>query len=210
MKAYSLCSMIISMSDIICITNRKLCDGDFFERIDDIARQKPKAIVLREKDMSETGYAALAKKVTGICKKYDVPCILHSFYNVADNLGTNAIHLPLCLLRQMNESKRASYKKIGTSCHSIADAIEAEKCGCTYIIAGHIFATDCKKGVPPRGIDFLSDVCRAVEIPVYAIGGINKDNIVSVRQAGAAGGCIMSGLMICSDVQSLMEDFQNE
>lgn len=198
------------MSDIICVTNRKLCKGNFFERIDDIAKQKPKAIILREKDMSETEYAVLAKRVTEICQNYGVTCILHSFGKVAADLGAAALHLPLPVLRQMEKSKRASFKEIGTSCHSIADAVEAEKLGCTYIIAGHIFDTDCKKGVPPRGLDFLSEVCRAVKIPVYAIGGISKDNIASVKNAGAKGGCVMSGFMTCSDVREFMEDFQNE
>ena len=84
--------------------------------------------------------------------------------------------------------------------------------------AGHIFATDCKKGLPPRGLDFLKNVCDAVEIPVYAIGGINiapsddstasdappaydampdisVPRLADVMECGAAGGCIMSGMM---------------
>ena len=67
--------------------------------------------------------------------------------------------------------------------------------GASYVTGGHIFATDCKKGVPPRGLDFLKAVCSSVNIPVYAIGGINGDNINSVLNAGASGACIMSGLM---------------
>ena len=84
--------------------------------------------------------------------------------------------------------------------------------------AGHIFATDCKKGLPPRGLDFLKNVCDAVLIPVYAIGGINialsddskafdassdydampdisVPRLADVMKCGAAGGCIMSGMM---------------
>lgn len=198
------------MSDIICVTNRKLCKENFFKRIDDIAKQKPKAFILREKDMSETEYASLTKKVAKICQNYGVTCVLHSFSDVAADLGAEALHLPLPVLRQMEENKRACFKEIGTSCHSVADAVEAEKLGCTYIIAGHIFETDCKKGVPPRGLDFLREVCRAVKIPVYAIGGISKDNIASVKNVGAKGGCVMSGFMTCSDVREFMEDFQNE
>ena len=198
------------MSDIICITNRKLCGGDFFKRIESIAREKPKAVIVREKDLSEDEYAALAKKAVEICKEYEVPCILHSFYNVADDLGVKVVHLPLNLLRQMSESKRASYKKIGASCHSAEEAAEAEKLGCDYIIAGHIFKTDCKKDVPPRGLEFLSEVCQRVKIPVYAIGGINKDNIAFIRQAGASGGCIMSGFMTCRNVSAFMQSFQDK
>lgn len=199
--------MITSMSDIICITNRKLCKGNFLERMDEIARHKPKAVILREKDMSEEEYAILAKEVMKICQNYDVTCVLHSFVKNAVNLGAKALHLPLPLLRQMKESERVGFKEIGTSCHSTADAAEAEQLGCTYIIAGHIFETDCKKGVPPRGLSFLSEVCQTVKIPVYAIGGINSENIASVKKAGAKGGCVMSGFMTCPDVGKFVGKF---
>ena len=65
--------------------------------------------------------------------------------------------------------------------------------------AGHIFATDCKAGLPPRGTDFLKEVCSAVQIPVYAIGGIRPEEkqIEKVLSCGAAGACIMSGMMEC-------------
>ena len=66
-------------SDILCITNRKLCKDDFLKRIQIIAAAQPKAIVLREKDLSEEAYTILAEKVMHICEKYSVPCILHSF-----------------------------------------------------------------------------------------------------------------------------------
>jgi thiamine-phosphate pyrophosphorylase len=85
---------------------------------------------------------------------------------------------------------------IGASCHSVEEALEAENLHCSYITAGHIFSTDCKKGVAPRGLNFLSDVCNNVSIPVYAIGGINQSNMKAVQNAGANGVCIMSGFMI--------------
>lgn len=77
--------------------------------------------------------------------------------------------------------------------------------GATYITAGHIFATDCKKGVPPRGLDFLSSVCSFVNIPVYAIGGISPVNAQKAIDAGAEGVCIMSGLMTCKSPELVFE-----
>ena len=83
--------------------------------------------------------------------------------------------------------------------------MEAQSLGCTYITAGHVFETDCKKGLPGRGLDFLRNVCAAVDIPVYGIGGIDADNIVLIRDAGASGACLMSSLMISEDVTGLMK-----
>ncbi len=198
------------MSDILCVTNRALCEGDFLEKIDEIAQASPAGIILREKDLPEAEYKTLAAKVMEICERNGVPCILHSFVNAAIELNCDKIHLPLHILRDMSEGQKEKFAVLGASCHSVSDALEAEQLGCTYITAGHVFATDCKKGVPPRGIDFLQSVCRSVSIPVYAIGGIDGKNIAAVRSAGAAGACIMSGLMRCGNAVDYMRNFEKE
>ena len=95
-------------------------------------------------------------------------------------------------------------KYLGASCHSVEDALLAESLGCNYIVAGHIFDTDCKKGLPGRGIDFLKDVVNAVAIPVFAIGGINKENYHKIKEAGASGACLMSSLMISNNPKELL------
>lgn len=84
-------------------------------------------------------------------------------------------------------------KRVGVSVHSIEEAGKAEGMGADYLITGHIFETDCKPGVLPRGLDFLQSVCKNVAIPVYAIGGISEKNAALTVQSGAAGICMMSG-----------------
>ena len=174
------------------------------QRVEKIAACRPKGIILREKDLTEEEYKKLAEQVLKLCERYEVPCMLHSFADAAMELGAENIHLPLHILRGMDEKKKEKLKEIGASCHSVEEAQEAEKLGCTYITAGHVFATDCKKGLPPRGLAFLQAVCQSVSIPVYAIGGIGSENIASVRKAGAKGACIMSGLMQCEDVEQFL------
>lgn len=192
------------MSDLICITNRKLCSNNFLDQIEMIASAHPKAIVLREKDLSEKEYEQLARQVMQICQKHGTQCILHSFSNVAIALGAVAVHMPLPLLQKMTPQEKSHFQIIGASCHSLEEAKEAQDLGCTYITAGHIFLTDCKKGLPGRGLSFLEEICKAVRIPVYALGGISSQNIESVRKTGAAGACIMSGFMRCKTVEEIM------
>ena len=192
------------MSDLICITNRKLCSNNFSDQIEMIASAHPKAIVLREKDLSEKEYEQLARHVMQICQKHGTQCILHSFSNVATALGATAVHMPLPLLQKMTPQEKSHFQIIGASCHSLEEAKEAQDLGCTYITAGHIFLTDCKKGLPGRGLPFLEEICKTVRIPVYAIGGISSQNIESVRKTGAAGACIMSGFMRCKTVEEIM------
>lgn len=192
------------MSDLICITNRKLCSNNFLDQIEMIASAHPKAIVLREKDLSEKEYEQLARQVMQICQKHGTQCILHSFSNVAIALGAEAVHMPLPLLQKMTPQEKSHFQIIGASCHSLEEAKEAQDLGCTYITAGHIFLTDCKKGLPGRGLPFLEEICKTVRIPVYAIGGISSQNMESVRKTGAAGACIMSGFMRCKTVEEIM------
>ena len=201
--------MIIFMSDIVCVTARKLCRTDFLEQLERIAEAEPEFIILREKDLNEEKYAALAEKAVRICRnKADL--ILHNYWKAAIALGADSVHLPLHIFRTLTESDKSCFRRIGVSCHSAEDAMEAQKLGASYITAGHVFATDCKKGLAPRGLDFLRDVCGSVDIPVYAIGGISPDNIGSVRECGAAGACVMSGFMRCNDPSAFISEFDRK
>lgn len=91
--------------------------------------------------------------------------------------------------------KYSHIKRIGTSIHSVDDAVFAESHGADYITAGHIFTTDCKKGLPGRGIDWLKSICNAVSIPVYAIGGISDANVSMLSDCNISGYCMMSASM---------------
>ncbi|MCX7614984.1 MAG: thiamine phosphate synthase [Clostridiales bacterium] len=184
------------MCKVIVVTNRKLCSIDFLMQLEKIAAAKPYGIILREKDLTETEYEELAAKVLEICKGYEVKCILHTYVHVARNLGCRAIHLPFPVLK--NEAwNLKEFDIVGTSVHTTLEAKEAEKLGVSYLTAGHIFATDCKKGLAPKGIPFLMNLRNEVCKPVYAIGGINPDNAYEAVEAGAKGVCVMSGFMKC-------------
>lgn len=202
--------MIICMSDILCVTNRKLCKEDFRARIESIASAHPAGIILREKDLKEEEYRELAETVLAICEKQGTLCILHSFVRTARELKCAALHLPLDILKSLSVRERAEFAVLGASCHSVGDAVEAEKLGCTYITAGHIFETDCKRGLPGRGTSFLKEVCKSVSVPVYAIGGVCPGNMAELRSCGAAGACVMSGAMGCGDVQKYLSAFEEE
>lgn len=198
------------MCKVICITNRALCREDFLTRIERIAQAKPDGIILREKDLPEDAYTELARKVQAVCTAHDVPLHLHSYPQAALALGAEKLHLPLPVLQEMPETLRKSLPSFGVSCHSLEDAAKAQALGASYLIAGHIFATDCKRGLPGRGTAFLRRVCQSTPLPVYAIGGITPDNVSAIRQAGAAGVCVMSSLMTCDDPAALIQQLRGE
>lgn len=138
--------MITFMSDLLCVTNRALCRGAFLERIEALAACGPRGILLREKDLPEEDYRALAEQVLKICGSYGTGCILHGFPAAALALHADGFHAPLPVLRSMSGAEREGFRTLGASCHSVEEAREAEALGCTYLTAGHIFATDCKMG----------------------------------------------------------------
>ena len=182
----------------ICVTNRTLCRDDFLTRIDHIAKKGvADAILLREKDLTEREYLELAEKVLSICKSHNRRCILHTYYKAAKELGCKEIHLPLPLLQKMREEgAKQWFTTVGTSVHSLKQANLAMHLQADYMTAGHIFETDCKKGLPGRGLSFLSKVVCKSEVPVYGIGGISADNAGQIMETGAAGVCIMSDFML--------------
>ena len=188
---------------LLVVTNRQLCQESFLIRIEKLAKTTINGIILREKDLSEDNYEALAKEVLLICRHYGKQCILHFFPDVALRLGAKKIHLPLW---KAVESKNLDcFKKVGISIHSVAEAKEAQNLGAAYVTAGHIFVTNCKQGLLPRGLPFLKEVCANVSIPVFAIGGIDENNLTDVLGAGAAGVCLMSSMMTCGDPQEYVD-----
>ena len=193
---------------ILCVTDRTLCPTRFLAQVERVAAAHPAGLILREKELSEADYLSLASDVLRICQRYDVPCILHTFVGAAQALGVKYIHLPLPVLRAHSKQDLAGFDAVGVSCHSAAEALEAQALGATYLTAGHIFLTTCKPGLPGRGLAFLREVTQAVSLPVYAIGGITADRVPALRAAGAAGACLRSSLMLAPDPAPMLHPYQ--
>ena len=183
---------------LLCVTNRALCAGDFLEQLQRVAATRPAGILLREKDLDGEAYAQLAREVATLCRQAGVPLVVHTHEAVARELGCRYLHLTLPTLQGLAPDARerlAAEFELSTSCHSVEDAQLAQQLGCARIIAGHVYETDCKPGLEPRGLDFLRSVCAAVNIPVWAIGGVTPEALPELRAAGAAGACMMSAFM---------------
>lgn len=192
---------------LIYVTNRKLCKRDFFEQIEQLAKGKPHGIMLREKDLHLDEYEALTRKVDSICQENNVPLIINQNISVAAKLNSRYVQFSMPNLRKYSRDLQL-FEQIGASVHSVEEAIEAVTLGATYLVAGHIFSTDSKKGTPPRGLTFLKQVCDEVSIPVFAIGGISRNDVNDIKSAGAKGVCIMSEAMTCENPTELAQAFQ--
>ena len=194
------------------ISNRKLCENENLEKqIKKIFSAYEKKIILknfdivaltlREKDLDKNEYLKLIEKIYPICQKYKINLILHQNYdlNLDDKYNIEGIHLSYDIFKSLNENIKAElikkYKRIGVSVHSLDEAKEVENLGASYIVAGHIFETDCKKGLEPRGLKFVEDLSSTLSISIFAIGGIDEKNSQSVIDSGAFSVCMMSSMM---------------
>lgn len=197
--------------NLFAITNSSLCPEHFLEQIKQIAEARPYGILLREKELSQEDYFSLASHCQTICNLYDVPLFIHSNITVAKTLGIPNIHFTFSdfLNYHRSEKNQAHFSTVGTSIHSLEEALLAEKMGANYIIAGHIFETNCKKGLAPRGISFLEEICHSISLPVFAIGGITKTHKSILLHSGASGVCMMSSLMQEKEPKHIIQYYQN-
>ena len=154
-------------------------------------------VQIREQDLSARDLLSLARQAlreTAAVPDAHVRIILNDRVDVALAVGAAGVHLggeslPLReVLRWHRAGNGPANWLIGASCHSLAGACEAESSGATYIFFGPVFDTPSKRPFgPPQGVAKLAEVCRAVRIPVIAIGGVNRTNGDDCLRAGAAG-----------------------
>lgn len=185
---------------LIAVTDSASCPRPLPEQIERLAKLtelRPQAVILRAKALDKAAYRTLALQAQQSCEAAGIPLIFHSDWQLARELGISMLHLPLALLRQISEYERAYFTWLSTSVHSVGEAQEAQALGATVLIAGHIYTTQCKAGLAPRGLSFLQAVCSTVSLPVYAIGGIGFDAAqhAELKANGARGACVMSAYM---------------
>lgn len=184
-----------NLQNVICITDRHLCHRPFQDQMRIVTALNPKAVILREKDVMEDTYRILAERILPVCEENGVPMIVHTFYQVALDMGIDRLQIPLAQLRELPEETRKQFSVLGTTVHSVEDAKEAVSLGATYLTASLASGGSHEYGTQNRLLDFLEEVSSAVDIPVYALGGASREQLDDCLDRGAAGICMMSRLM---------------
>ncbi len=162
---------------------------------------------LREKDNDTRRYINLAKKVHDIARSYDVPLIIDDRLDVAMAIDAEGVHLgqsdmPVITARSIFGAD----KIIGATAKTVPQALEAYNSGADYLGVGAIYPTTTKVKTILTSTLTLADICRAVPIPVYAIGGLNKDNIGVLNGTGIAGICVVSAIMKAPSPRNTAEE----
>lgn len=193
------------------ITNRKLFSAhcSLYLAIEVVLEAGVKAIQLREKDLSVRDMFDMAVWMRELTGEYGARLFINDRVDVALAAGADGIHLTRTSIPAHAVRKIAGDRLlIGVSTHSSEEAVEAEKDGADFVVLGPVYETSSKvKYGRPVGIDALKDAKARVSIPVFAIGGIRPDKVREVREAGADGIALISGILQSKNIRETTEEF---
>ncbi len=159
------------------------------------------AVQLREKDLSARELYALGARLQEALAPYNVPLLINDRLDVALALNAAGVHLAGHSL-SVAQVRRVlgPHKLIGVSTHHVDEACQAAADGADFVVFGPVFATPSKMAHgPPQGLQNLATVTRQVSMPVFAIGGINTDNLTQVLDVGAHGVALIRAVLAAAD-----------
>ena len=160
-------------------------------------------VQLREKHLDDADMLAEAKTISALCRAYHVPFILNDNVPLAKLCGADGVHVGQDDLSAAEARRLLGPDKIiGVSAHNVAEARAAVEAGADYLGCGAMFATATKTNVTALPKETLRDICAAVPIPVVAIGGIHKQNLLSLAHCGEAGVALVSAIFAAKDIEA--------
>jgi len=183
------------------ITDRTRTRGrDLIEEVEAALAGGADAVQLREKDIEAHDLLELALRLKQACGRHKAKLLINDRIDVALAARADGVHLPATSFHPADARQLLGLDTlIGVSTHSCDEVRRAVASGADFVVFGPVFETDSKRQYgAPQGIEKLTEVCATVAAPVVAVGGINADNIGSVRRAGAHGAAII-GAIIAAD-----------
>ena len=189
--------MDLKTCKIYLVTDEKAClEKDFYSCIEEAIKGGVKIVQLREKNISTKDFYEKALKVKEICKNYGVLFIINDRLDITQAVGADGVHLGQSDM-PIEEARKILKDKflIGATARNIEEAKRAELLGADYIGSGAIFGTSTKDNAKKLEMEELKKIVTSVKIPVFAIGGININNVGSLKNIGLQGICSVSGIL---------------
>ena len=192
---------------IYLVTDEKSCNGkDFYKCIEEAIKGGVKIVQLREKTLSTKDFFIKALKVKEICKNYGALFIINDRLDIAQAVEADGVHLgqsdmPIEKAKEILKNKFL----IGVTARNVDEAIKAELEGADYIGSGAIFGTSTKDNAKKLEIEELKKIINSVKIPVFAIGGINTNNVSMLKNIGLQGVCSVSGILSEKDCKKAVD-----
>lgn len=173
-----------------------------FEQVEDALKGGVTCVQLREKTLNEDEFFKEALEIRDLCHKYDVPFFINDNVDIAIKSHADGIHVGQSDMQaQKVRSLVGSDMMIGVSAHSVEEALIAVKNGADCLGVGAMFSTATKEDAEVVSFETLRDICSAVDIPVVAIGGLNKSNIHLLKNTGVDGVALVSAIFGAPDIE---------
>ena len=172
------------------------------EQVEDALKGGVTCLQLREKDMNEDEFFHEALEMKELCAKYQVPFIINDHVEIAMRCKVDGIHVGQSDMKVDTVRELVGkHMIIGVSVQTVEQAVEAYKAGADYLGVGAMFRTTTKMDASEVSYETLKEICSTVSIPVVAIGGINKCNIMKLSGSGVDGVALVSAIFAAKDIK---------
>lgn len=160
-------------------------------------------IQLREKHLDKDEFLKEAMEIKALCAEYKVPFVINDDVDIALKIDADGVHVGQSDMQAGDvRAKLGPDKIIGVSAQTVEQALLAEKNGADYLGVGAVFATSSKDDAIEVGPEVLKAICSAVSIPVVAIGGITKENVIQLKGSGISGIAVISAVFAQPDIKA--------
>lgn len=189
---------------LYAITDRHWLGGETLEQqVDQAISGGATMIQIREKDLDEKAFFDEAETLLSLCRAHHVPFIVNDNVRLALQIGADGVHVGQSDMDARDVRARIGDDKIlGVSVQTVEQARAAEKSGADYLGVGAVFPTNSKENADVLSKETLTEICRAVSIPVVAIGGITAENAVLLAGSGIAGISVISAIFGARDIRA--------
>ena len=166
-----------------------------FSVCEDVLSNGATFLQIREKDLDANAFEAEAAKLKKLCHRYHVPYVVNDSVEIALAIDADGIHVGQSdIMGRDIRSLIGPDKILGISAGTVEEAVAAEAAGADYIGVGAVFGTSTKRNARNLSVEKLQEICRAVSIPVVAIGGIHAGNLLELSGSGVDGVAVVSAI----------------
>lgn len=189
---------------LYAITDRHWLNGQTLKsQVEKALKGGATMIQIREKGLNEKDFLLEAEELLALCRSYNVPFIVNDNVELAVKIGADGVHVGQSDMNARDVRALIGNDKIlGVSTQTVEQALFAQECGADYLGVGAVFPTGSKDDAEVLDRKTLMDICKAVSIPVVAIGGITKDNVRELKGTGIAGISVISAIFAQKDIQN--------
>lgn len=179
------------------------------QQVEEALKGGATCVQLREKELEDALFLQEAKEICALCRRYSVPFIVNDNVEIARACGADGVHVGQEDMAADEARRRIGMDMLlGVSVHTVEEARQAVQDGADYLGLGAVFPTNTKTDAEQMPGELLGVICAAVDVPVVAIGGINRDNLLKLSGSGLDGVALVSAIFSAEDIEGTCRELR--